>query len=224
MKQLTLTLIIGLGGIGWAQPTSNVLDGGICINEFLADPNGANNFDTDGNGTADTLDEFVEIYNLSAGTIDIGGFELWDAGTGNWFTFPGGTMLGPGNYAFVIAAVQAGGSLPALPSGNLAFDAGSGGGNLNNGGDNVTLYDPGADQFIQCLYNGDAADDPTTYGGFSATATIVGTVEDFGSDTDGLSLVREPSGDINIVVHTSSTPGGNASPGFPVELESFSVE
>ena len=45
--------------------SGNTLRGGITVNELLIDPNGSNHFDTDGNGTADGLDEFVEIYKMS---------------------------------------------------------------------------------------------------------------------------------------------------------------
>ena len=83
------------------------------INEILVDPNGAYNFDTDGNGTASSTDEFVEFYNNSNSAIDISGLEIWDQGVGNWFTFPPGTILQPGAHAMVMAGVQSGGSLPS---------------------------------------------------------------------------------------------------------------
>jgi hypothetical protein len=77
----------------------------------------------------------------------------------------------------------------------------------------VVLYDPGADKYIQLLYNSDAPDDPTSsYSGFSATAVRVGVVEDFGADEDGKSLARYPSGDTNVVVHDAIPGAGNASP------------
>jgi hypothetical protein len=95
---------------------------------------------------------------------------------------------------------------------SLSFDAGRGSAIINNGSDNVVLYDPGADQYVQLLYNGDTADDPpTAYAGFSATATRVGSAEDWGSDLDGVSLTRSPSGDTNVVRH-NSTYGSGASP------------
>ena len=58
-----------------AAATANVLRGGIAINELLIDPNSSlNNFDTDGNGTPDALDEFVELYNEStAKTLELAG-------------------------------------------------------------------------------------------------------------------------------------------------------
>ena len=195
-----------------AASTSSVLSGGITINEILIDPNSTtNNFDTDGNGTANDNDEFVEIYNLTGAPIDISGFQLWDAGTGLWFTFPASTILGAGNYAVVIVGVQTGGSLPAVSSGNLAFDAARGTAVINNGGDNVVLYNPGADQYIQLRFNGDLADNPPVeYTGFSATAILVGSAEDWGSDIDGISLVRDPAGDANVVLHNTISPN-NAS-------------
>ncbi|WP_257894863.1 lamin tail domain-containing protein [Gymnodinialimonas phycosphaerae] len=172
-----------------------MLLGGIVINEILVDPNGAMNFDTDGNGTADAMDEYVELYNDSSSAIDISGLELRDAGVGNWFTFPPGTILQPGAHAMVMSGVQSGGSLPTGGTDDLFFDAGRGSPLINNGGDNVILYDPTNDEYIQATFNGDAQDDPTLgaggYSGFSATAAKVGTGEDFGNDTDGQSLQRD---------------------------------
>ena len=182
--------------------------GGIVINEFLADPNGANNFDTDGNGTAAATDEFVEILNTSNVAIDISGLQLWDQGAGNWFTFPPNTVLQPGAHAMVIAGLQAGGNLPAGGPNDLFFTAGRGTAVINNGGDNIVLYDPANDEFIQALFNGDALDDPTaTYGGFSGTATRVGAGEDFGTDNDGFSIQRSPDGTDTFVNNSTPTPG-----------------
>lgn len=184
--------------------------GGIVINEILVDPNGALNFDTDGNGTASAVDEFVELYNSAATAIDISGLQLWDAGVGNWFTFPPGTILQPGAHAMVMTGLQPGGSYPAGAPGDLFFDAGRGAALINNGGDNVVVYDPANDAFIQAAFNGDAFDDPTLglggYSGFSATATQSGSGEDFGADTDGQSLQRLGDGTDSFVSDTP-TPG-----------------
>lgn len=188
----------------------DTLLGGIAINEFLVDPNGANSFDTDGNGNAVGGDEFIELINTSSSAIDISGLELWDAGRDNWFTFPPGTTLQPGACAVVVRNVQAGGSLPAVTGNNLAFDADFNSGNVfNNGADNIVVYDPTNDEFIQATYNGDPLDDPTanppnTYLGFSTTATRVGTGENFGLDQDGFSIQRVGSGFVN---NAPPTPG-----------------
>ena len=173
----------------------DTLLGGIAINEILVDPNGSINFDTDGNGTAAATDEFIELVNISTGPIDISGLEIWDAGTGKVFTFPAGTILQPGAHALVVTGVQAGGSLPAGADANdLAFDIGRGSAFINNTGDNVVIYDPTNDEFIQATFNGDSLDNPTAggggYSGFSATATRSGSGENFGNDVDGESLQR----------------------------------
>ncbi|MEL6682820.1 MAG: Hint domain-containing protein [Pseudomonadota bacterium] len=190
---------------------ADTLLGGIVINEILVDPNGStNNFDTDGNGTASATDEYIELYNTSSVAIDISGLELWDGGVGQWFTFPPGTILQPGAHAMVMSGVQSGGSLPTGDPGDLFFDAGRGAALINNGGDNVTVYDPTNDEFIQATFNGDELDDPTLggggYSGFSVTATRNGTSEDFGDDTDGLSLQRLIDGSDNFVTD-GPTPG-----------------
>ncbi len=143
---------------------------------ILVDPNGASNYDTDDNGTAAATDEYVELLNTSTTDIDISGLQLWDQGVGNWFTFPPGTILQPGGHAMVMSGVQAGGSLPTGGPDDLFFEAGRGSALINNGGNNVVLYDPAGDEYISATFNGDALDDPTaTYSGFSATATQSGT-------------------------------------------------
>ncbi len=189
----------------------DLLRGGITINVVLVDPNGVISFDTDGNGTADATDEFVEMVNVSAAAIDIGGLQLWDAGTGNYFTFPPGTILQPGAHAMVITGVSAGGALPTGGLDDLFFDAGRGSAVINNGGDNIVVFDPDTDppngEYISATFNGDTLDDPTLgaggYSGFSATATQQGLGEDFGSDTDGHFLQRDPNASTTF---TSDTP------------------
>jgi hypothetical protein len=203
-----------------AADTAAVLGNGVAINELLIDPNSTEtNFDTDQSGSAEATDEFVELFNLSSTSVDISGWELWDSGNSKWFTFPGvpddgTTILADGAYAVVVIGVQTGGTLPVMTNpASIVFDAGKGSAIFNNGGDNLVLYDPGEDEYIQILFNGDAADDPTTtYTDFSDTAVRIDMVEDWGSDQDGKSLTRYPSGDTNVVVHDAIPGGGNASP------------
>jgi hypothetical protein len=201
----------------FAANTANILGGGVCINEVLIDPNGENNFDTDNNGTAEDSDEFIEFYNLSTTDIDISGWQLWDASDDNWFTFPGSaddgtTVLKSAAYAVIVVGIQEGGSLPIMTNPeSIAFDAARDS-LFNNLGDNVVLYNPGADTYIQLLFNADAADNPPidyAGSGFSATAVRVGSIEDFGSDTDGKSLTRYPAGDTEVVIH-DAIPGVTA--------------
>lgn len=218
---VTIISIIGLSAHNaTAASTPSILDGGVCINEILINPKSSTSgFDTDSNGAIDDLDEFIELYNLSTKNIDISGWELWDSLALNWYSFPGSpddgtTLLKPGAYAVVVSGVQAGGSLPAMTNpDSLIFDAGLGSPTMNNTSDNVVLYDPGDDEYVQLLYNGDGPDDPTSsYPGFSSTAVRVSSIEDFGFDQDGVSLVRNPSGDSNIDKHTAIPGAGDASP------------
>jgi hypothetical protein len=83
---------------------------------------------------------------------------------------------------------------------NLAFDANFGSNVFNNGGDNIVVYDPANDEYIQATYNGDTQLDPTTasgFSGFSSTAARSGPGEDFGNDIDGISLQRLATGYTN---------------------------
>lgn len=187
---------------------ASTLLGGIAINEVLVDPNGANDFDTDGNGVARSADEFIELINTSDVAIDISGLELWDRVRDNWFTFPPGTILEPGAVAVVVRNVQSGGSLPAVTGDNLAFDANYGSGVFSNNGDNIVVYDPNNDEYIQAIYNGDSVDDPVNgsgYSGFSSTATQSGTTEDWGNDQDGFSIQRTSAGFNNSLTPTPGT-------------------
>lgn len=235
MKRFILFAMVAFAAGGaFAQATSNVLGGGVCINEVLPDPNSLTfNYDTDGDGTAEDLDEFIEIYNLGGSAVDISGWELWEPTstlTGQlMYRFPPGTMLGAGNFAVVI--MDAGGMLPTLDPGNLAFDAQNGaavggafpGAPITNGGDNLSLYDPGSDTYVSIIYNGGEDDDPDgivpleTMSNFTlingATATLAGTVEDWGFDTDGSSLTRFPAGDLNVVSTHTINSNDTASPG-----------
>ncbi|MFP4483907.1 MAG: lamin tail domain-containing protein [Spirochaetaceae bacterium] len=195
---------------------AHALRGGVVLNEFLADPTGPDaSVDTDGSGGAGETDEFVELYNASEDAVDLAGLQLWDAGYGNWFSFPEDSLVEAGGYAVVVAGVQDGGSPPAVPDGSVAFEAGRGGGVLNNGGDNVVILDPEADAYLQVLYNGADADSPATdYSGFPATASVVDAVEDWGRDVDGNSLGRLPDGTGDPMVHGEGANGA-ASPGGP---------
>ncbi|MEM8558125.1 MAG: lamin tail domain-containing protein [Bacteroidota bacterium] len=179
----------------------------IVINEILADPNSSSgdNFDTDGDGTAEDDDEFVELYNNGSSAIDISNWEIYD-GAGFRHTFTAGTVLNPGDFVVVVDAWDPG----TPPSGIVVASNGFLG--LNNGGDSVFLYNPSSGEYIVARYNGNTAGFP------GPVATLVGET-DFGNDTDGQSLQRAPDGSATIV---SSTPNpGNVN--IPVELTAFDV-
>lgn len=213
-----------------AAATTTAVLSGVCINELLIDPNGINNFDTDGSGSASDRDEFVELYNTSDTAVDISGWQLWDEGRGNWYTFPGAadsatTVLAAHSYAVVLYSVQIGGALPSMTNpNNLIFDAArSNNGVFNNSGDNVILYDPGANAYIQLIYSGDTAVDPTDFSGIPSTAQRISAVEDWGNHSDGQSLTRYPSGDTAVGRHSTVTPGSSLASPTAVSLQTISV-
>jgi hypothetical protein len=200
-------------------PTAARLAGGIVINEVFADPTATPGVDTDGNGMIEATDEFIEICNTSAEDIDISGYELWDPGSGKWFAFPGEaddgtTVLPGGEFATVVVAVQSGGSAPTMKhEGSISFDAARGSSVINNGGDNVVLYDPGSDELVQMRFSGDDTFDMTQLDSFSNSASRVGELEDWGDASEGASITRFPSGSTTVGVHPEITPGGaQASP------------
>lgn len=228
---MAMLLICFAGTSARAQAGPDTLRDGIVLNEFLPDPNGVENFDTDGNGTAAASDEFVELYNAGTVAVALDGLELWDPGADRWFTFPEGTLLPPASFAVVLVGVQVGGALPLLPAGSLAFDAGRSSGVLNNGGDNLVLYDPITDTYLQLTYNGAAIDDPVAGGnfaGFSSSAQRIGAVVEAGAAADGTSLTREPDGAGAFQLHTLvndalASPGVSASSPTPITLGEIRV-
>jgi hypothetical protein len=154
---------------------------GIVINEVLPDPNSnTNNFDTDGNGTTETGDEFVELYNTSSNPVDISGWTLGDI-IGTRFTFPSGTIVDP-NTAVVVVSQYNG----TPPEG--FFSIGISAGVWNNTGDLIILSDDQGNQ-ISAGYNDQSANGD----------------DNFGNDTDGLSIQRSPDGSDTLIV-TTPTP------------------
>jgi hypothetical protein len=176
---------------------------GVVVNEILADPNSADvNFDTDGDGTAETDDEFVELFNGGGAAVDLGGWQLYDGSTTPLrHTFAAGTVLEPGAYTVVVGKWDPGTPPPGIVVANGDGTSAPGLG-INNDGDELFLYDPDGDAYVGAYFNG--AQVPFTGPG---SATNEGE-DDFGTDTDGLSQQREPSGGTTIVT-AAPTPLGD---------------
>ncbi len=159
----------------------------IVIQEVLADPPADADGDSNLDGTRHSgQDEFVELLNIGTRTVDLGGWQLSDAGTApaSRFTFPDDTSLGPGE-----RVVLFGGGTPTGFTGSVFVDDGSIGGGLRNGGDTVFLIDPNVPDTV-------------------ASAA-------YGTEGDkNQSLVRHPQGRGPFVLH-SAFPGDGAlfSPG-----------
>ena len=105
----------------------------VVINEVLADPG----HDANGDGAVNAGDEFVELYNTAGVTVDVSGLRLHDgSNSGPRFTFPAGSLLGPGESFVVFAAA---GDLPTT----CAYGAAAGFLGLNNDSpESVILRDP----------------------------------------------------------------------------------
>ena len=123
--------------------TTNISDTiyyGFVLNEVLYDPPSGSPGDANGDGIRDANDdEFVELVNSSAISLDISGYKLYDAdrlsiNTAN-HEFPANTILNPGQ-----AVVVFGGGTPTGNFvGSLVFAASGQVLNLNNSGDILTI-------------------------------------------------------------------------------------
>lgn len=169
---------------------------GVVINEILADPNvtgGSTDFDTDGDGTSETDDEFVEFYNTSSTAVDISGWEVYQVSGGNAVlahTFASGTELAAGGRITVVGAWDPG----TPPAGIVTASVTSTRLGLTNGGDEVFLYNPTANQYIGAFYNGGQT--AVTIGN---GATLAGE-DDFGADEASRSIQRAPDGATTLAV------------------------
>ena len=120
--------------------TTDTIYYGFVLNEVLYDPPSGNTGDVNGDGIRDANDdEFVELVNSSATSLDISGYKLYDAvrlsiNTAN-HEFPANTILNPGQ-----AVVVFGGGTPTGNfGGSLVFAASGQVLNLNNSGDVLTV-------------------------------------------------------------------------------------
>ena len=68
-------------------------------------------------GNGDVTDETVTVRNTGGSTVDLTGWMLRDAGNAGWYTFPGGSVLGPGDYR----TVHTGKGLDRTPTGHDVY-------------------------------------------------------------------------------------------------------
>ena len=132
--------VIPLDNTNDSTGTIDTIYYGFVLNEVLYDPPSGSLGDANGDGIRDANDdEFVELVNSSANSLDIGGYKLYDAdrlsiNTAN-HEFPANTILNPGQ-----AVVVFGGGTPTGNfGGSLVFVASGQVLNLNNSGDILTV-------------------------------------------------------------------------------------
>ncbi len=118
-------------------------------------------YDTVGN---DSIEEWIELYNSTDATIDVGGWTITDNnGTGATFTIPSGTTIAAGTYLTI--AVNSGGFNTLY-----GFDADVYGSipALNNGGDTLILKDQSGNEVDAVAWEGGASSGvPTGWGSTS---------------------------------------------------------
>ncbi|NNF71497.1 MAG: lamin tail domain-containing protein, partial [Rhodobacteraceae bacterium] len=73
---------------------------GLIFSEFLVD--NPSFFDTDGDGTANKSDEFIELQNATGSTISLDGYQLWLDDRGLLYSFSSGDTIDAGGTATVV--------------------------------------------------------------------------------------------------------------------------
>lgn len=168
----------------------------LIFNEILADPASGDAGDSNGDGTrSSSQDEFVELANVSADTLDLTGWMLGDDEAIN-FTFPAGYKLPPRH----LVVVFGGGDVTGVDGydadllATRVFSADSTVGNgIANGGEYVVLKSPDG-----------SADAYAAYGskeglGAPATSATDGITFEYGTDITAAgnqdqSVTRSPDG------------------------------
>ncbi|MEM1075410.1 MAG: Hint domain-containing protein [Pseudomonadota bacterium] len=164
---------------------------GLIFSEFLVDnPWG---FDTDGDGTANKSDEFIELQNTTGNTISLDGYELWSDDAGLLYAFGPGDTVDPGQTATIVGEYTG-----APPAG--FYDSGRSEGNNwlqdgeGNKNDTVYLVDTASGGYIAFSY-GNPAQPPSPPPGFPGTSQS-GTGESINSTApNDISFVRDADGD-----------------------------
>lgn len=152
---------------------------GLIINELLPDPDvGATQIDSNNDGSYNSShDEFIEIVNLTQGSLDLGGCTLSDAfSTRHTFT----PLVLPQGGSVVVFG---GGSLTSFTA-SPAQVASSGTLGLTNSGDTVTLKDPAGNPLDVVRYADPGVPDGASlnrdpdlsFGPFSTHTGLAGTI------------------------------------------------
>lgn len=178
---------------------------GILISEILADNAGSRAVDTDGDGTTNKTDEYIELQNATGSPISLDGYELWSDKGGLLYSFGPGDEIASGGTATVVGNYS-GGSIP-----DGYYDAGvSEGTNWLPDGEGpkfetIYLVDTSTGDYIRLSY-GNPPPTPNPPSGFPGT-TQVGAGEDFDSNApNARAFIRDANGDLI---------EGDPSPGVP---------
>ena len=170
---------------------------GLVLNEYMSDPRGTADFDSNFDGSFDSVDdEYVEFVNDMAVSLDISDWTVDDGG-GLKHTFASGTILSPGQ-----ALVLFGGGTPdsANFGGALVATASSGSLALNNGGDTVTVADDSMTTVFSIVFGSSDGESltrsPDLTGAFvssSSVGSMAAGTPGFKIDGTAFAAVPEPS-------------------------------
>lgn len=134
--------------------------------------------------------EFLEVQNIGATPLDVSGYNF----LGITFVFPNGTIIQPGA-VLVLANNGSPSAWAARYPGVSVF--GYYGGNLNNGGERVAIFDASGNLVTEVTYN--------NAGGWPTSA-----------DVGGFSLeLIDPYGDLNSPANWRASSAPNGTPGLP---------
>lgn len=184
--------------------------GDLVINEVLADPpSTGGDANKDGTRVAED-DEFVELVNVSADPLDLGGIEIWDK-SAKTFTFPAGTVLQPGK-AVVVFGWQTATGIPG--------PVGTGAANSNFCGAQVFVTASAPSAGGLKLSNSSDAVQVKGLGGTVLSRLDWGGTGQVQGDRD-TSMVRDPDKTGNHVLHTTANSSLVFSPGCKVDGTAF---
>ena len=193
----------------------------LIVNEFLADPPGDAPGDANGDGTrSGSQDEFLELANISADTLDLTGWMVGDD-EGINFTFPDGYMLPPR----ALLVIFGGGDVSNVPGYDAdplvtrAFQADSTVGNgFANGGDYIVIQSPDGNEDMYIAYNSKTDQGPPT-SDVVANITFEFEVHVHVAANEDVSVTRNPDGDVSTpdpFVQHSSVSSDLFSPGLTI--------
>lgn len=205
----------------------------VVINEIMVNPSGAN----DGANMPNTA-EWIELYNTSASSINIG---CWFFTDGDFAVrFPSGTTIPAGGF-YTIASASGSGLSPNLNWATCGCTTNNPGSNGSLSGNQVGIFTNGSEQVL--LYNNAGAiQDAIIWGGGQLTTALTLTIsavgscssqtvtipssaasyENIGSHTDGIPKERDADGSSTWQNAGSATFGAsNGGIVLPVELLSF---
>jgi hypothetical protein len=185
---------------------------GLFISEILVDNPSQGGFDTDGDGSTNKADEFVEIQNNSGSTVSLDGFEVWSETNGLLYAFTAGDTIAPGDTAVIVGNYS--GTPPSgfydagLPEGNSSasnfLPDGEG-----NKSDSIYLVNTNTGEYIVLSY-GLPPQTPSPPLGFPGTVQL-GSGESINSGApNGIAFARDGNGTL---VETS--PPSPGSPNIP---------